>query len=165
MTRAAAVAFARLDHDEDGPITLLHHLHAIFAASKSGWLASKVLVAALLEHDEMWMEWRGVRGDERPRKLNLAALAELLRPFGIKPRKFWITRDPPLMARGYLRADLEAAWCADRAEPGTSGHNLRLDPSWSEPCPSPPRSSMQSSPSRRPLPQRVLLDTKRGASR
>ena len=63
--RAAAVEFARHDHDEDVAVTLLHHLHAIFAASKSDWLASKVLVAALLEHDEMWMEWRGVRGDER----------------------------------------------------------------------------------------------------
>ena len=43
----------------------------------------------------MWAEWRGPRGDERPRKFTQGGLAELLRPFGDRPRKFWITRDPP----------------------------------------------------------------------
>ena len=114
--------FARASHDEDPGIILLYHLRAIFDAYNTNRLASELLVKALIEHDELWSAWRGPRGDDRPRKLTQASLAELLRPFDIKPRKFWITRDPPKTARGYLRADLEAAWRAYCAEAGTPEH-------------------------------------------
>ena len=40
--------------------------------------------------------------------------------FRIRSRKIWITRDPPKQARGYRRADLEAAWRDYCAEPGTA---------------------------------------------
>ena len=125
--RAAAIKFAAAaDLDEEPAIALLQHLLLIFDARGAAVLASQVLVEALIDHDELWGAWRGARGDERPRKFTQGDLAFLLRPFRIRSRKIWITRDPPKQARGYRRADLEAAWRDYCAKPGTadqpSGH-------------------------------------------
>jgi hypothetical protein len=43
-----------------------------------------------------------------------------LRPFKVKSRKIFITRDPPKQARAYRRADLEAAWRDYCAKSGTA---------------------------------------------
>jgi hypothetical protein len=117
--RAAAVKFAAAaDHDEEPAIVLLQHLLVIFGTRAV--LSSQVLVEALIDHDELWGAWRGARGNERPRKFTQGDLAFLLRPFRIRSGKIWLTRDPPKQARGYRRADLEAAWRDYCAEPGTA---------------------------------------------
>ena len=114
LARDAAIAFARTDRDEDVAITLLHHIREVFYARPVDRIASKLLIDRLLEHDEMWSEYRGVHGNENPRKLTQGALAALLRPFGIRPRKFWPPhRDATTKSyRGYFRSDFEAAWRA-----------------------------------------------------
>ena len=94
--RAAAIKFAAAaDLDEEPAIVLLQHLLLIFEARGAAVLASQVLVEALIDHEDLWGEWRGARGDERPRKFTQGDLALLLRPFRIRSRKIWITRDPP----------------------------------------------------------------------
>jgi hypothetical protein len=117
--RAAAITFAGSDRDEDIGVVLLKHMQTIFDMLGAERLASKVVVDALIEHDDMWAEWRGPRGDERPRKLTQGGLAELLRPFAIRPRKFWTSRKPPKTHRGYFRDDLQEAWRAYCTDPGT----------------------------------------------
>jgi hypothetical protein len=124
QARDAAIAFTRSERDEDLPIILLRHLRDIFNALRKERLPSKLLVDNLLDLDEMWSEFRGVRGDERPRKLTQGQLAMLLRPFKIVPRKFWPpNRDATTKNfRGYARADFEAAWRAYCSEAGTPDH-------------------------------------------
>jgi len=96
LAREAAVSFAHRDRDdEDVAVTLLHHVRQVFDARAVERLASSFIVADLLDLDEMWSEWRGVRGDERPRKLTQGALAVLLRPFNIRPHKFWPANRQP----------------------------------------------------------------------
>lgn len=85
--RRAATIFAGSDHDEDVGVVLLRHARAIFDMRNAERLASKVLVADLIEHDDLWSEYRGPQGDEQPRKLTQGALADLLRPFGIRSKK------------------------------------------------------------------------------
>ena len=112
LAREAAIAFARTDRDEDVAVTLLHHIREVFDASLVDRIASKLLIERLLEHDEMWSEYRGVHWTEQPRKLTQGTLALLLQPFQIRPRKFW----PPNRTsttrshRGYFRSAFEAAW-------------------------------------------------------
>jgi Protein of unknown function (DUF3631) len=109
LARDAAITFARTDRDEDVAITLLHHIREVFDTDR---IASKDLIDRLLEHNEMWSEYRGVHGNENPRKLTQGALAALLRPFGIRPRKFWPPhRDQTTKSyRGYFRSEFEGAW-------------------------------------------------------
>jgi hypothetical protein len=71
------------------------------------------LVEALLGLDDgHWNEWRGPNDDRPSRKLTQSELSRLLRPFGIRPKSIWPVRRRPgdKSSRGYLRADLEAAW-------------------------------------------------------
>jgi hypothetical protein len=131
LARDAAIAFARTDQDEDIAVTLLHHIREVFDASSVDRIASKLLIERLLEHDEMWGEYRGVHGNENPRKLTQGALAALLRPFGIRPRKFWPPhRDPTTKSyRGYFRSDFEAAWrsyCDVDGTPAQPKKTMRL---------------------------------------
>jgi hypothetical protein len=113
---------------------LLHHIREVFDASPVTPIASKLLIDRLLEHDEMWSEYRGVHGNENPRKLTQGALAALLRPFGIRPRKFWPAhRDQTTKSyRGYFRSDFEAVWCSycdangTPAQPSNIGKLARL---------------------------------------
>jgi hypothetical protein len=126
----AAITFARTDRDEDVAVTLLLHIREVFDARPVDRIASKLLIDHLLEHNEMWSEFRGVHGNENPRKLTQGALAALLRPFGIRPRKFWPPhRDATTKSyRGYFRSDFEAAWrsycdaAAHRHSRDNSGH-------------------------------------------
>jgi hypothetical protein len=112
LAREAAIAFARADRDEDVAVTLLHHIREVFDASLVDRIASKLLIDRLLEHDEIWLEYRGVHWTEQPRKLTQGALATLLKPFGIRPRKFWSPNrtNTSKSYRGYFRSDFEAAW-------------------------------------------------------
>jgi hypothetical protein len=133
LAREAAVAFARADSDEDVGVTLLRHIREVFDACGGDRPASKKLVNDLINldgADAMWAEYRGVRGDERPRKLTENSLAALLRPFEIRPRRLWpLPRTPESKSfRGYLRADFEESWrsyCDEGVTPSHASH-LRL---------------------------------------
>jgi hypothetical protein len=64
--------------------------------------------------DGAWSEWRG-RNDDRPgRKLTQTELAELLRPFGIRPKTIWARNRVPgdKSSRGYMRSAFEKVWRA-----------------------------------------------------
>lgn len=112
--RKAAVAMSSAN-DEDASVILLGDIRQIFDARRVDRIASKALVAALLEMDDApWGEWRGIRDDRQPRKLSQSELATLLAPFGIRPRSIWPPRrtSESKSAKGYLRRDFEKAWGA-----------------------------------------------------
>jgi hypothetical protein len=121
MAREAAVALTFRNRDEAPGVVLLHHIRQIFDVRAVARVASEALVGDLLELDEMWGAYRGPNGTDTPRKLTQSTLALLLRPFGIRPRKFW----PPHRTaatkswRGYSRADFAAAWTSYCDSAGT----------------------------------------------
>jgi hypothetical protein len=118
--RAAALALSserRLV--EDPGVVLLQDVRYIFDARGVDRMFSAVLVDALntLE-DSLWSEWRGLRGDQQPRRLSPAELARLLAPFRIRPRSIWPVRRASDVSskKGYLRSQFEAGWrsyCGD----------------------------------------------------
>jgi hypothetical protein len=125
--REAAVTFARLNPDENVSITLLRHIREVFDADHVERISSKILIGSLLEHDDMWSGYRGIHGRETPRKLTPPNLAELLKPFGIRPRKFWPPHRNAMTKtyRGYSRSDFEASWRSYCDESGTPEHLRR----------------------------------------
>jgi hypothetical protein len=129
--RDAAVIFARQQPDEDMAVVALYHIRDIFAERGADRIASAALVEALVGIDDApWSEWRGVNGDQHPRKITQAQLAMLLRPFGIRPRVVWpLNRGAETKsAKGYMRAWFEAAWaryCGDDGAPSQAGASVR----------------------------------------
>jgi hypothetical protein len=72
-----------------------------------------VLVADLNDiEDAPWSEWQGVHDGRQPCRLSQNTLASLLKPFLIRPRKFWPLRRGPTTKslRGYFRSQFEAAY-------------------------------------------------------
>jgi len=118
--REAALAFARMFHDEDAGVILLDDCRTIFDRDGADRMTSETLVTALLELDSnwSWSEWRGQRDDQQPRKLSVGELARLLRPFQIRPRSM---RVPGVVKtrKGYFRKQFEAAWDRYCPEGGT----------------------------------------------
>jgi hypothetical protein len=60
----------------------------------------------------MWPEWRGIHGNQQPRKLSQGELAKLLEPFQIRPRtirRLSEASGKPTV-KGYYRIQFEAAW-------------------------------------------------------
>ena len=113
--RAAAVALSGNRLDEDPGVILLIDIRTVFEALGVDRISSKALVMALLELDSLWNDWRGLRDDRPPRKLNQSELARLLRPFEIGPtRTIWPEprRPESKSFRGYYRSQFEAAWAA-----------------------------------------------------
>jgi hypothetical protein len=102
---------------------LLRDIRDIFDARGIDRLPSKTLVDHLNGADDApWSEWRGIHGNQQPRKLSPGELAMLLEPFQIRPRTIRIFADaagrPTL--KGYYRAQFEAAWrsyCKDHVTP------------------------------------------------
>jgi len=87
----------------------------VFLRRRVDRLASAVLVDDLCDlADGRWSEWRGPKDDQSPRRLTQGELAQLLRPFLIKPRTIWPAKRRPgdKGAKGYLRKQFEAAWAA-----------------------------------------------------
>jgi Protein of unknown function (DUF3631) len=130
--REAAVAFCRGRSDEDVGILLLRDIRSIFDARGADQLASKDLVEALnVMDDAPWVEWRGVAGDQQPRKLSPSELAKMLSPFGIRSRVLWPSSERTRGSgsfRGYRREWFEAAWrayCGSEA-PQASAPKLKL---------------------------------------
>ena len=112
--RAACLALTgRVDPDEGGASErLLDDLHAIFYP-EDGAPVSELITAVVIERlkaieDAPWDDWAGGRG------LSSRGLAQLLRPYGIRPKKWGGGQ------RGYRRADLEDAWTRYRRAPAQS---------------------------------------------
>jgi hypothetical protein len=108
LAREAALAFAKIEHDEDAVVILLRDIRDMFDAHGVDRIKSRELVDALNAiEDGLWSEWRG-------RKLTPSELARLLRPLHIRPRSIWSgPRGPGVSsAKGYHRADFDAAWRA-----------------------------------------------------
>jgi hypothetical protein len=113
LARDAAIAFARAQQDEDAGVLLLHDIRCIFDQRRVDRLFSEELVAALNDiSDSMWCEWRGPQGEQQPRRLSQSALAQMLMPFGIRPRTIWeLHRSAGSKSKkGYLRLQFDGAW-------------------------------------------------------
>jgi hypothetical protein len=135
--RAAAIALNANRPDEDIPVTLLNDLRKVFnALPLPRWGMDRAtgayLVEALLSlEDSCWAEYRGVNDDRPPRKLTQNLLAQLLRPFGIRPKTIWPAQRRPgdHSARGYLYIQFEAAWasyCPEADTPTQSSKIIQL---------------------------------------
>jgi hypothetical protein len=113
--RAAAVSLVANRPDEDIGVIALTDVRSVFLAQGTDRITSEVLIGVLLALDDgLWGDWRGPNDDRPPRKLNQSDLAQLLRPFGIRPRTIWPAQRRPdsRSSRGYLRAQFESAWAA-----------------------------------------------------
>ena len=111
--REAAVVFAGEHQDEDAAVVLLRDIRDIFEGRGVDRLASKTIVDHLNGADDaMWPEWRGIHGNQQPRKLSQGELAKLLEPFQIRPRTIRTSSDAcgKPTAKGYYRIQFEAAW-------------------------------------------------------
>jgi hypothetical protein len=132
--RDAAIALSANRSDEDVAVTLLSDLRKIFdALPLSRWGEDRApgayLVEALLGlEDTLWTEWRGVNDDRPPRKLTQMQLAQLLRPFRIRPKTIWPAqrRLGDRSARGYLRSQFEAAWASYCPEADTPAQSSKI---------------------------------------
>jgi putative DNA primase/helicase len=85
---------------ESARTLLLGDLKALFAERTAGRLTSEVIIQALVELESRpWAEWKGGKS------LSKVALAKLLKPFGVEPKKW---RDRQLQTqRGYYLTDFE----------------------------------------------------------
>ena len=107
---AARVAAVKLSgnrvYTEPG-VALLGDIMLVFQQRETDRLTSKDLVNDLLDlNDGDWNEWRGPKEDRPPHRLTQSELAEMLRPFHIKPRTIWpAKRDAGVRhsGRGYMR--------------------------------------------------------------
>ena len=111
--REAAVVFAGAHQDEDAAVVLLRDIRDLFEGRGVDRLASKTIVDHLNGADDaMWPEWRGIHGNQQPRKLSQGELAKLLEPFQIRPRTIRTSSDAcgKPTAKGYYRIQFEAAW-------------------------------------------------------
>jgi hypothetical protein len=111
--RDAAVIFTAEYQDEDAAVVLLHDIRGIFDGRRVDRLPSKTIVDDLTGADDaMWSEWRGIGGNQQPRKLSQAELAKLLEPFQIRSRTIRIsggTSSKPTL-KGYYRSQFDVAW-------------------------------------------------------
>jgi putative DNA primase/helicase len=104
-------------------VVLLAAIRDVFDARHVDRITSKDLVTALLEQDDMpWSEWRGVHGDQNPRRLSQGELAKALAPFGIKSRTVWRYTDSKrdTSGKGYHRHQFEDAWASYCSEGDTT---------------------------------------------
>jgi hypothetical protein len=111
--REAAIAMSGQHADEDFGVTLLQDIRNAFAREGVDRISSRDLAAALIELDDApWSEWRGLHSNQQQRPLSQAQLAQLLRPFDIRPRSMWRGQRPQgsKSAKGYHRSQFEAAW-------------------------------------------------------
>ena len=128
----AAVDFSRAHRDEDAQVTLLNDICHVFNDLGANRLASKTLVAGLVEMDDaLWADWRGLRDDQQPRRLSQGELARLLAPFGIRPRTIWPRQRNrgTKSAKGYMRSQFTKAWrefCDDAGTPAQTNKHNRL---------------------------------------
>jgi hypothetical protein len=113
--RDAAVSWTSQHQDEDAAVVLLRDIRNIFDGRGIDRLPSKTIVDHLNGADDaLWSEWRGINGNQQPRKLSQGELAKLLEPFQIRPRiiRIFAAASGKPTLKGYYRAQFEAAWCS-----------------------------------------------------
>jgi hypothetical protein len=113
QAREAAVLWAGEHQDEDAAVILLGDIRDMFDGRGVDRLPSKTMVDHLNATDDApWVEWRGIRGNQQPRKLSQGELARLLEPFQIRPRtiRIFAAASGKPTVKGYYRAQFEAAW-------------------------------------------------------
>jgi hypothetical protein len=104
---------------------LLAHIRDIFIARSLDRIFSATLVEALLEpEDSPWREWRGVRDDKPPHKLNQNELTRALQRL-VPAHPVWALG--PRGKRGtshmgWYRSDFEQAWARYCPPPKTPTH-------------------------------------------
>jgi putative DNA primase/helicase len=101
---ARALHALRHDGDDDLPLQLLADIRQVFAecGNRSQLPTETILNVLCGSEDRPWGEmWPSGRA------MSPNMLAKMLRPFGVRPRKF---RAGPDTHRGYLLADFEDAW-------------------------------------------------------
>jgi Protein of unknown function (DUF3631) len=114
LARDAGIALSN-GRDEDLGVLLLSDIRDIFDRRKVDRLSSAVIIADLIDVAHgLWSEWRGPRDDQTPRNLSQGELARMLAPFGIRPKSIWPPRrgGRDKSAKGYQRAQFEAAWAS-----------------------------------------------------
>jgi Protein of unknown function (DUF3631) len=126
--REAAVAFAGEHRDEDAAVVLLRDIRDIFDMRGVDRLPSKTIVDDLHGADDaMWPEWRGINGNQQPRKLSQGELAKLLEPFQIRPRtiRTFSNASAKPTAKGHYRHSLRRPG-AHIAQTASRRHNLEI---------------------------------------
>jgi hypothetical protein len=102
---AAARALAGAKAEDATPsagVRLLGNIRAVFGEREGEFIASADLIEALHGIEESpWRDWRRGRG------LSAEALARLLKPFGVRPRR---VRRGETLPRGYDKASFVDAW-------------------------------------------------------
>lgn len=130
MARETAVTFAHAYHDEDTGVILLSDIRDIFNRTAADRMASIDLITALLDIEESgWSEYRGTQDDRQPRKLTQGEMAQLLRPFGIRPRSVWPIekrRKTSGSRKGYYRSQFEQAWTRYCEPAGTAAQTGKV---------------------------------------
>jgi hypothetical protein len=107
--RRAFVAVMGEDEDADYGVTLLEHCRDAF----DGVAADRIPTSRLLERlvgrgdASSWAGWWGKDVDEGKFKKPAMRLAQLLKPYDIRPKKLRVGEGT---ANGYERADFEDAW-------------------------------------------------------
>jgi hypothetical protein len=127
--RAAAVELTRGYVADDVGVTLLADIRTIFDTLGVDRLASVDLVQHLIDLDDgSWGEFRGLRGDQYPRRISRSLLASLLRPFGIRSKKFWpLNRNKNSHSyRGYVEAQFTTVWAKYCPTNGTSAQPSKV---------------------------------------
>jgi hypothetical protein len=120
LAREAAIHFVHSHCYEDISITTLRGLRDVYDTRHVDRSISKDLVAALNEQDDgIWAEWRGVKGDQNPRRLSQGELAKVLAPFGIKSRSIRL-QGKGSTAKGYYRHQFEQTWASYCPTDGTT---------------------------------------------
>jgi hypothetical protein len=127
--RSAMAEFAREAHDADIKITLLSDIRRVFDTRGVDIIWTQDLVEALHDLDADWEQFRGIRGDQHPRRLKDSELAAMLRHFKIRPRTVWPRHrtSESRSRKGYRREQFEHAWRAYCDDDGTASHasNIR----------------------------------------
>jgi hypothetical protein len=105
--RDAGVWLAGQHQDEDAAVVLPRDIRDIFDTRRVDRLLSKTMVDHLNGADDApWSEWRGIHGNQQPRKLSPGELAKLLEPLQIRPRTirtFAASSGGPTL-KGYVKA-------------------------------------------------------------
>mgnify|MGYP000441467425 CR=1 FL=1 len=100
--REIALELSTVEEEQTPETQLLSDIQDIFSALNRDTVETDVLLENLYEtEDGLWAEWN------RGKELTAKQLAQKLKPFGIKPKKF---RDGNRTPRGYERKDFEDAF-------------------------------------------------------
>ena len=112
QAQAAALSLSTGDDREDNSlgVMLLSDIQVIFKEKETDRLFSEGLVKALGEIEEA--PW----GDLRGQPISKQTLAQILRPYKIKPHQIRIGEET---RKGYLRSDFADAWTRYAPDPPT----------------------------------------------